>query len=143
MAVDFAAEEAATLARWRKIKAFETQVELSKGNKPYTFYDGPVSPPVAPEFASGDLQSTVSQAWMHMLRLAVLRLETLLPTAAVFIIPSKPSSNTSIAIRNRTATLWAFARIYDQGHHTKILVYERLLCGTPFRLGYARRADRI
>ena len=41
MAVDFAAEEAATLKRWREINAFQTQVQLSKGNKPYTFYDGP------------------------------------------------------------------------------------------------------
>ena len=41
MAVDFSAEEAATLERWRKIDAFQTQVELSKGQKPYTFYDGP------------------------------------------------------------------------------------------------------
>ena len=43
MAVDFAAEEAATLKRWREIDAFQTQMRLSKGNKPYTFYDGPVS----------------------------------------------------------------------------------------------------
>jgi isoleucyl-tRNA synthetase len=41
MAVDFAAEEAATLKRWREIDAFQTQLRLSKGNKPYTFYDGP------------------------------------------------------------------------------------------------------
>src|ERR1700761_3708715 len=41
MAVDFAAEEAKTLKRWREIDAFQTQLRLSKGNKPYTFYDGP------------------------------------------------------------------------------------------------------
>ncbi|RMZ75327.1 hypothetical protein DV737_g5335, partial [Chaetothyriales sp. CBS 132003] len=41
MAVDFAAEEAAVLKRWREIDAFRTQVRLSEGNKPYTFYDGP------------------------------------------------------------------------------------------------------
>lgn len=41
MAVDFAAEEAAILKRWREIDAFQTQLRLSKGNKPYTFYDGP------------------------------------------------------------------------------------------------------
>ena len=41
MAVDFAAEEAKTLKRWREIDAFQTQLALSKGNKPYTFYDGP------------------------------------------------------------------------------------------------------
>ncbi|EXJ57380.1 isoleucyl-tRNA synthetase [Cladophialophora yegresii CBS 114405] len=41
MAVDFSAEEARTLKRWREIDAFQTQLRLSKGNKPYTFYDGP------------------------------------------------------------------------------------------------------
>ncbi|KAH0838973.1 Isoleucine--tRNA ligase, cytoplasmic [Fonsecaea pedrosoi] len=41
MAVDFSAEEAATLKRWREIDAFQTQLRLSKDNKPYTFYDGP------------------------------------------------------------------------------------------------------
>ncbi|OCT47064.1 Isoleucine--tRNA ligase, cytoplasmic [Cladophialophora carrionii] len=41
MAVDFSAEEAKTLKRWREIDAFQTQLRLSKGNKPYTFYDGP------------------------------------------------------------------------------------------------------
>ncbi|KAK5051992.1 Isoleucine--tRNA ligase, cytoplasmic [Exophiala bonariae] len=41
MAVNFAAEEAATLKRWREIDAFQTQLRLSQGNKPYTFYDGP------------------------------------------------------------------------------------------------------
>ena len=40
MAVDFAVEEAGVLKRWREIDAFQTQVRLSKGNKPYTFYDG-------------------------------------------------------------------------------------------------------
>lgn len=41
MAVNFADEEAATLKRWREIDAFQTQLRLSQGNKPYTFYDGP------------------------------------------------------------------------------------------------------
>lgn len=41
MSIDFPKEELAVLERWREIKAFETQVELSKGKKPYTFYDGP------------------------------------------------------------------------------------------------------
>ena len=41
MSIDFPKEEERVLARWREIKAFETQVELSKGRKPYTFYDGP------------------------------------------------------------------------------------------------------
>jgi isoleucyl-tRNA synthetase len=41
MSVDFAKEEEGILKRWKDIKAFERQVELSRGRKPYTFYDGP------------------------------------------------------------------------------------------------------
>ncbi|MCJ1246652.1 isoleucine--tRNA ligase [Trapelia coarctata] len=41
MSIDFPKEEEVALKRWKEIKAFERQVELSKGKKPYTFYDGP------------------------------------------------------------------------------------------------------
>lgn len=41
MSIDFPKEEEAVLKRWKEISAFERQVELSKGRKPYTFYDGP------------------------------------------------------------------------------------------------------
>ncbi|KAI9780414.1 MAG: isoleucine--tRNA ligase [Candelina submexicana] len=41
MSVSFPEEEEAILKRWREIKAFERQLELSQGRKPYTFYDGP------------------------------------------------------------------------------------------------------
>ncbi|MCJ1313740.1 isoleucine--tRNA ligase [Agyrium rufum] len=41
MAINFAQEEVRVLKRWKEIKAFERQVELSKGRKPYIFYDGP------------------------------------------------------------------------------------------------------
>ena len=41
MSIDFPKEEEVVLKRWKEIKAFETQVELSKGKQPYTFYDGP------------------------------------------------------------------------------------------------------
>ncbi|KAK4696722.1 isoleucyl-tRNA synthetase, partial [Lecanoromycetidae sp. Uapishka_2] len=41
MSIDFPKEEEQVLRRWKKIKAFETQIELSKGKQPYTFYDGP------------------------------------------------------------------------------------------------------
>ncbi|KAL2135807.1 hypothetical protein VTI74DRAFT_6873 [Chaetomium olivicolor] len=41
MSIDFPKEEEAVIARWREIKAFERQVELSKGRPNYTFYDGP------------------------------------------------------------------------------------------------------
>ncbi|KAJ5097467.1 Isoleucine--tRNA ligase cytoplasmic [Penicillium angulare] len=41
MSMDFPAEEEKILNGWREIDAFRRQVELSKGRKPYTFYDGP------------------------------------------------------------------------------------------------------
>ncbi|KAI9709142.1 MAG: isoleucine--tRNA ligase [Bogoriella megaspora] len=41
MSIDFPKEEEAVLKRWREINAFQRQLELSKGRKPYTFYDGP------------------------------------------------------------------------------------------------------
>ncbi|KAL8972338.1 MAG: hypothetical protein Q9197_002824 [Variospora fuerteventurae] len=41
MSIDFPKEEEEVLKRWTEIHAFERQVELSKGRKPYTFYDGP------------------------------------------------------------------------------------------------------
>ncbi|KAK4215002.1 isoleucine--tRNA ligase, cytoplasmic [Rhypophila decipiens] len=41
MSIDFPKEEEATILRWREIKAFERQVELSQGRPLYTFYDGP------------------------------------------------------------------------------------------------------
>ncbi|KAF2738861.1 hypothetical protein EJ04DRAFT_458947 [Polyplosphaeria fusca] len=41
MSIDFPKEEERILARWKDIDAFLRQVELSKGKKPYTFYDGP------------------------------------------------------------------------------------------------------
>ena len=41
MSINFPQEEEKVLRSWREIKAFERQLELSKGRKPYTFYDGP------------------------------------------------------------------------------------------------------
>ncbi|KAL9106896.1 MAG: hypothetical protein Q9227_008144 [Pyrenula ochraceoflavens] len=41
MAINFPQEEEAVLKRWKEIKAFERQVELSKDRPRYTFYDGP------------------------------------------------------------------------------------------------------
>ncbi|KAJ4306647.1 isoleucine--tRNA ligase [Collariella sp. IMI 366227] len=41
MSIDFPKAEEAVIARWREIKAFERQVELSEGRPNYTFYDGP------------------------------------------------------------------------------------------------------
>ncbi len=54
MSIDFPKEEEAVLKRWKEIKAFETQVELSKGKKPYTFYDGP-------PFATGETSQSKVQ----------------------------------------------------------------------------------
>ncbi|KAH8816299.1 tRNA synthetases class I-domain-containing protein [Xylogone sp. PMI_703] len=41
MSIDFPKEEEAVLQRWKEIKAFERQLELSEGRPLYTFYDGP------------------------------------------------------------------------------------------------------
>ncbi|KAF1813729.1 isoleucyl-tRNA synthetase [Eremomyces bilateralis CBS 781.70] len=41
MSINFPKEEERILAFWREISAFQRQVELSKGQTPYTFYDGP------------------------------------------------------------------------------------------------------
>ncbi|KAI9690133.1 MAG: isoleucine--tRNA ligase [Bathelium mastoideum] len=41
MSIDFPKEEEAILKYWREIDAFQRQLQLSKGRKPYTFYDGP------------------------------------------------------------------------------------------------------
>jgi isoleucyl-tRNA synthetase len=37
----FPQEEEKILAHWEKIDAFKTQLKMSEGKKPYTFYDGP------------------------------------------------------------------------------------------------------
>lgn len=41
MSINFVDEEHLVLKLWDEIKAFERQVELSEGRKPFTFYDGP------------------------------------------------------------------------------------------------------
>jgi isoleucyl-tRNA synthetase len=41
MSIDFPKEEQRILAFWNDINAFQRQLELSKGRKPFTFYDGP------------------------------------------------------------------------------------------------------
>jgi isoleucyl-tRNA synthetase len=40
-AINFPKEEERILELWRKEKAFETSLELSKGKPPFNFYDGP------------------------------------------------------------------------------------------------------
>ncbi|CAG8520180.1 6354_t:CDS:10 [Ambispora gerdemannii] len=39
--INFPAEEVKILEFWREIEAFQTQIRLSEGKKPYSFYDGP------------------------------------------------------------------------------------------------------
>ena len=41
MSVDFVKGEEGVLSLWKEIDAFQTQLRLSKGNPPFTFYDGP------------------------------------------------------------------------------------------------------
>jgi isoleucyl-tRNA synthetase len=41
MSIDFPKEEESVLRRWKEIKAFERQIELSASRPAYTFYDGP------------------------------------------------------------------------------------------------------
>jgi hypothetical protein len=41
MSIDFPKEEDNILTRWKEIKAFERQIELSEGRPHYAFYDGP------------------------------------------------------------------------------------------------------
>jgi len=41
MSISFPEEEQKVLDQWRNIDAFRRQVELSKGRKPYVFFDGP------------------------------------------------------------------------------------------------------
>jgi len=41
MSVSFPKLEEDVLRFWREIDAFQTQVRLSEGKEPFTFYDGP------------------------------------------------------------------------------------------------------
>ena len=41
MSISFPAEEERILKHWKEIDAFRRQVELSEGQEPWNFYDGP------------------------------------------------------------------------------------------------------
>ena len=41
MSINFSKEEEKVLELWERIDAFRRQVELSEGQEPFTFYDGP------------------------------------------------------------------------------------------------------
>lgn len=41
MAINFPRAEEDVLALWEQLDAFQTQLRLTEGGKPYVFYDGP------------------------------------------------------------------------------------------------------
>jgi len=66
MSISFPEEEKATIERWREIKAFERQVELSKGRPLFTFYDGPPFATGLPHFGhllAGTIKDIIPRYW--------------------------------------------------------------------------------
>ncbi|KAI9708879.1 MAG: isoleucine--tRNA ligase [Chrysothrix sp. TS-e1954] len=66
MSISFPQEEEAVLQRWKKIGAFERQVELSRGRQPYTFYDGPPFATGSPHYGhllSSTIKDIVPRYW--------------------------------------------------------------------------------
>lgn len=66
MAISFAKEEERILAGWKDINAFQRQVELSKGRKPYTFYDGPPFATGTPHYGhmlSSTIKDVIPRYW--------------------------------------------------------------------------------
>lgn len=66
MSINFAKEEEVVLKRWQEIGAFERQVELSKGRKPYTFYDGPPFATGTPHYGhllSSTIKDVIPRYW--------------------------------------------------------------------------------
>ena len=59
MSINFPKEEERILAFWNSINAFHRQLELSKGKKPYTFYDGPPFATGMPHVRCNPMQSAV------------------------------------------------------------------------------------
>ena len=54
------------MRRWQEIGAFERQVELSKGRKPYTFYDGPPFATGTPHYGhllSSTIKDIIPRYW--------------------------------------------------------------------------------
>lgn len=66
MSISFPKEEEVVLKRWQEIGAFERQVELSKGRKPYTFYDGPPFATGTPHYGhllSSTIKDVIPRYW--------------------------------------------------------------------------------
>ena len=63
---NFPKMEEKILEFWKKIKAFETQLEKSKGKTPYTFLDGPPFATGKPHYGhltAGTLKDVVTRYW--------------------------------------------------------------------------------
>lgn len=66
MSINFAQEEEVVLKRWKEINAFQRQLELSKGRKPYTFYDGPPFATGTPHYGhllSSTIKDVIPRYW--------------------------------------------------------------------------------
>lgn len=66
MSISFPKEEERILRNWKEIHAFERQVELSKGQKPYTFYDGPPFATGTPHYGhllSSTIKDIIPRYW--------------------------------------------------------------------------------
>ena len=66
MSINFPQEEEAVLRRWEEIRAFERQVELSSGRKPYTLYDGPPIATGSPHYGhllSSTIKDIIPRYW--------------------------------------------------------------------------------
>ena len=66
MSINFPKEEERILQGWRDIDAFRRQVELSKGQKPYTFYDGPPFATGTPHYGhllSSTIKDIIPRYW--------------------------------------------------------------------------------
>ena len=61
---NFPKEEEKVLKFWNEIKAFETQLEISKGKPEFTFYDGPPFATGLPHYghiAAGTIKVSLAQ----------------------------------------------------------------------------------
>lgn len=66
MSISFPKEEEEVLKRWKRIHAFERQVELSKGRPLYTFYDGPPFATGTPHYGhllSSTIKDIIPRYW--------------------------------------------------------------------------------
>jgi isoleucyl-tRNA synthetase len=64
--MDVPKEEQRILKQWKEIDAFRRQVELSKGQKPYTFYDGPPFATGLPHYGhllTSTIKDTIGRYW--------------------------------------------------------------------------------